>query len=124
MDDLINRQDAIDALKQHYWDSELQKAKDDPCVIDAMTDLDIRIIKALPSSQTEQRWIPCSERLPEEWRDVLLSFDKSITEWTNVGYMFRDEETFEYWFQSDGMSYKKDDVLAWMPLPDAYEEDK
>lgn len=69
------------------------------------------------------RWIPCSERLPEEWRDVLLSFDKSITEWTNVGYMFRDEETFEYWFQSDGMSYKKDDVLAWMPLPEAYEED-
>lgn len=48
MDDLISRQAAIDALKEHYWDSELQKAKDDPCVIDAMTDLGIRTIKALP----------------------------------------------------------------------------
>lgn len=115
MDDLISRQSAIDALRDaenHAFNSFYQgllKAH--------------KIIADLPSSQTEQRWIPCSERLPEEWRDVLLSFDKSITEWTNVGYMFRDEETFEYWFQSDGMSYKKDDVLAWMPLPDAYEED-
>lgn len=49
MNDCISRQAAIDALKEHYWDSELQKAKDDPCVIDAMTDLDIRTIKALPS---------------------------------------------------------------------------
>lgn len=57
MSDLISRQEAIDALKQHYWNSELQKAKDDPCVIDAMTDLDIRIIKALPSVQPRKgKW--------------------------------------------------------------------
>ena len=51
MDDLISRQAAIDALKKAYWDKDLQAAKDDPCVIDAMTDWAIRQIKALPSAQ-------------------------------------------------------------------------
>ena len=31
------------------------------------------IIKALPSVQPEQRWVPCSERLPEEETDVLVT---------------------------------------------------
>ena len=31
-------------------------------------------LKTLPSAQPEQRWIPCSERLPEVYKDVLLGF--------------------------------------------------
>lgn len=52
-DDLIRRQDAIDALKVAYWDKNIQSAKDDPCIVDAMTDWAIRQIKALPSAQPE-----------------------------------------------------------------------
>ena len=47
-EDYISRKDAIDKLKVAYWDKDLQSAKDDPCVIDAMTDWAIRQIKALP----------------------------------------------------------------------------
>lgn len=51
MDDLISRQAAVDALKKAYWDKDLQAAKDDPCVIDAMTDWAIRQIKDIPSAE-------------------------------------------------------------------------
>lgn len=59
-EDCISRSMAIDKLKEHYFDKELQSAKNDPCVIDAMTDLDIRIIRALPSvthTQKTGHWI-------------------------------------------------------------------
>lgn len=48
---LIDRAKAIDALKAAYWDKNIQSAKDDPCVVDAMTDWAIRQVKALPSAQ-------------------------------------------------------------------------
>ena len=65
MDDLISRQAAINKLKEHYWDKKLQSAKNDPCIIDAMTDLDIRIIKALPSvtpTHKKGKWIDKSQK--------------------------------------------------------------
>lgn len=40
-------------LRVAYWDDSIQSAKDDPCIVDAMTDWTIRQIKALPSAQTE-----------------------------------------------------------------------
>jgi len=51
MDDLISRQAAMDALRAAYWDKNIQSAKDDPCIVDAMTDLAIRKIKGLPAIQ-------------------------------------------------------------------------
>ena len=57
MSDLIDRQDAIDALKVAYWDKEIQSAKDDPCIVDAMTDWAIRRIKELQSARPTGMWI-------------------------------------------------------------------
>ena len=56
MSDLISRQAAIDAMeesKRIYVDRRV--------IIGKMQD----IVSNLPSAQPEQRWIPCSERLPE-----------------------------------------------------------
>ena len=53
MSDLIDRQAAIDALRVAYWDDNIQSAKDDPCIVDAMTDWAIRQVKALPPAQPE-----------------------------------------------------------------------
>jgi hypothetical protein len=53
MKDLIERHAAIDALRVAYWDNNIQSAKDDPCIVDAMTDWAIRQVKALPSVQPE-----------------------------------------------------------------------
>lgn len=53
MSDLISRRDAIAALREAYWDRNIQSAKDDPCIVDAMTDWAIRQIKELPSVKPE-----------------------------------------------------------------------
>ena len=57
--DTISRQSAIDALRVAYWDDNIQSAKDDPCIVDAMTDWAIRQVKALPSAQQEHKWETC-----------------------------------------------------------------
>ena len=49
-DDLISRQKAIDALYN----------------IDEYNSRSVTAIKNLPSIQSEQRWIPVTERLPED----------------------------------------------------------
>ena len=59
MSDLISRQAAIDALRVAYWDDKIQSAKDDPCIVDAMTDWAIRQVKALPSAQQERTCVNC-----------------------------------------------------------------
>ena len=79
-------------------------------------------ILELPSIQSEQRWIPVSERLPEEAYGCLVTIeiDNPLTcEYASVilhclvGY---DGET---WNDSDGipLSYE---VIAWMPVPLPY----
>ena len=62
-DSLISRQDAIDALKVAYWDRGIQSAKDDPCIVDAMTDWAIRQIKGLPSVSKEDENIRKAKRM-------------------------------------------------------------
>ena len=86
----------------------------------------------LPSAQPEQRWIPCSERLPEIKQHVLLScygrviYGRMISKDGNSGY-----PVFEI---CDSVGEKRPIVLettvhskfttsriiAWMPLPEPY----
>lgn len=51
MDDTVSRRKAVEALRVAYWDYDIQSTKDDPCVVDAMTDWAIRQIKALPTAE-------------------------------------------------------------------------
>ena len=71
MSDLINRQDAIDALRVAYFDKDIQSAKDDPCIVDAMTDWAIRQVKELPSAERADFHMYCSDCiadwLEKEW---------------------------------------------------------
>ena len=62
-----------------------------------------------------QKWIPCSERLPEDGKRVL------ITGYYN-GKLITDVAIHEYgcWDCCDDSSYDDKDVTAWMPLPDPY----
>lgn len=69
----------------------------------------------LPSAQPEQRWIPCSERLPEGGRVVLV---------TEKGGFIRHCEYANYCdfqeFQTVEEGLTVHDVIAWMPLPEPY----
>ena len=84
----------------------------------------IRAIKSIPSAQPEQRWIPCSERLPEI-KEHHVS-DPCIVYCNNHAYGFAELE--ENIFGQVGWNCERDDeyheplgeVLAWMPLPEPW----
>ena len=69
--DTISRQAAIDALRVAYFDNNIQSAKDDPCIVDAMTDWAIRQVKALPPAQPEI--IQCKDCKYAEYMDDVQS---------------------------------------------------
>lgn len=73
-------------------------------------------IKAL---EQEPRWIPVSERLPKEFETVILSTDKDeVFIGDYLGKMNDGSDCFD---DNDGMDWEGD-VVAWMPLPQAYRE--
>ena len=71
------------------------------------------VLKAQPAVQPEQRWIPCSVRLPEESRKYLVTvFDGIGKRTTSAPYHRRSKS----WTFTGRMAYWK--VIAWMPLPE------
>ena len=99
MDDLISRQ----ALCEYALN---QKDK-------SVTPNDIM---RFPSAQQEPHWIPCSERLPDEDSDILVTYaekdEKRIVP-VNYGRVT--------WFDCVfNMALNPVGVLAWMPLPKPY----
>lgn len=65
--------------------------------------------------ENESRWIPVSERLPEDYETVIAS--------VNHEYVFSDARySTEYGWEFYGECYWRDlkGVDAWMPLPKAY----
>lgn len=128
MDDLISRQDAIDAFIEWYGN--------EPCDIDYFKEL-------LDESPSAQQWIPCDERLPPELKPVNVTWinrqpptyyekikDKPFTD-TAVYY-----EGKWYWqsvlcvdlLKEYGESPADDvaygiEIVAWMPLPSPYREE-
>lgn len=71
-------------------------------------------------------WIPTEIALPEEEQYVLISMadgDISIAKimWKQISESSKDY----YWLtEFDRFIYKRDDVTAWMKLPQCYEEGK
>ena len=58
--DCVNRDALINELKCGYWDKNLQSAKNDPCIVDAMIDWSIRTVKSQPTVQPARpkgKWI-------------------------------------------------------------------
>lgn len=57
----------------------------------------------------ENSWIPCSERLPEEYAQYLVCYE--------------DGECFVYWLEDADWArgvIEKEHIVAWMPLPEPY----
>ena len=110
MADLIDRQAAIGAIIKH-----LTMLKEDMGYGVIHGNDAVRILESLPSAQPEQRWIPVSERLPEEFDYVLVTI-KHKNEKPKTS---RARWTKARWIGSGQMT----DVTAWMPLPEPYEEE-
>ena len=112
MDDLISRQVAIDALNEANeagvcWRGGYEQRRNDfQEAIDCINDL-----------PTAQKWIPCSERLPEpEVETQMRGWFITSNQYGGVSmtcYEF-ENSPFKKGWQTDMR------ILAWMPLPEPY----
>ena len=116
MDDLIRRfrDYQIEWLTAHN-DIEFCE-EEEKLIIGFLKDTAESFMRENPSAQ---QWIPCSERLPEEFKRVLCCTDMRemflacVYIFDDGNYSFDDE---------DGMMWEGN-VVAWMPLPEPYKED-
>ena len=99
--DLIDRQAEIEKLREYVG-----------LLPHDLTDIADKAIDALAS---QQRWIPCSERLPDECGNYLVT--EETVGWNMLAYGTTDIAYF------DTVWHKADKVLAWMPLPEPYRKD-
>ena len=85
-------------------------------IISEQTKIEIvKFLNNLPSVQSEQYWIPCSEKLPEEDVYVLVTDDAGGMATLSVDSCGRYEDTGErFWYTSQN-------VTAWMELPLPYQ---
>ena len=97
-DDLISRAEAIDQLHQSINLLEAEER-----------------IKELPSAN---QWIPCSERLPSDTDEYLIT--RRIFGWNGTEYigLYIAEYDETDWYYEDKCIGSE--VIAWMPLPTPY----
>ena len=111
MADLIDRQVIIDAVRK--------------CSVKEITPAFILVDKAevmtelmmLPSAQPDQKWIPCSERLPDkEGLYIVTNLNDKFSPVSSRYFNKRGDSSF--W-----SGHPLSEVTAWMPLPEPYREE-
>lgn len=109
MDDLISRDAVLDACSQSIN------------ILDAMSR-----IEDLPSVTPKQRWIPVSDRMPEEREWYLVVFKEKDTGFQLIprvaDYIGNGENEWQI-IDEDGLGQEYRSILecvAWMPLPESY----
>lgn len=82
------------------------------------------IIDNTPTIEPKRgEWIPCSERLPSENGDYLVTLENGVVK--ILGYSTTQRTTYPKGFYhiKDGFSWRQmqNPVVAWMPLPEPYD---
>ena len=77
-------------------------------------DMAIKALEQEPSSsENPNRWIPCSERLPEDDEDVLVQ----MTDYSMMVDFRTASSSGWFWAEKDDLP------IAWMPLPEPYKKE-
>lgn len=131
MADLIERDALIDYMKQIYCERiESSREKCSACVKGRWRGVECSAcwvndcIDDIENAPAVNRWIPCSERLPEPNETVLYVW-RSKNGNVSVLHGWHFENRVENaWHQSGiGMSRPNEEVTHWMPLPEPPESD-
>lgn len=127
MSDLISRSGMVDSLTKYRIEKMLE-GKNVSLVWEC-----IDKVLQQPSIDAVPQWIPCSERLPEESGRYLVTrgLNACGSLW-NRSYIANYSDLMgikskRIWWQGNvGKSdfERLDDVLAWMPLPKPYKEER
>lgn len=96
---LLNLEISFDTQNHHYIDFNESIA-----------------IKEARKIVEENRWIPITERLPEVYEKVLVTFVYYGDKFTSMGTFSGEKWNIDYYKDSDIK------VLAWRPLPDPWKE--
>lgn len=119
MSDLISRSALMAHFKQDEWGTPDERWRPEREFG--------RMVLNAPAVDAEPRWIPCSERLPEDGRQVLVyarSVHFALAKYEEMreadGTYKKQWVTFDAWKPF----YKIKEVIAWMPLPEPYREVK
>lgn len=120
--DLIDRQAAQTELmmkcerytlaRESHGMGHVEWSSDLISVADAMD-----AIRDLPPAQTETLWVPISERMP---RDGTWNI---FTDGKNISVERYKADAIDHFFPN-GRWFQLEDVIAWMPLPEAYKPNK
>ena len=98
----------LNSLKQYYND----KNEDSYVGFD---DEDNEAIDMAIKALEQTKWIPTSEKLPEDYIHVLCQFTLG-----GMGECYLAHGLFNI---VGGVRLSHDEIIAWMPLPEAYEEE-
>ncbi len=109
MNDLISREAAIDGIKKRFC-TDCDNYKGIRCRACNFDDA-MGVIEDMPSAQ---QWVPCSERLPDEDCEVLITVKEGYV----VGASF---------FKKDNIFIPDEDAasnnaIAWLLFPEPYVE--
>ena len=103
-EDLLNRWNIADTRKEEL-------------IRQVMADVVTPIVISQPTIEP-QKWISCDERLPEVGQKVLASTNKTC--FTQVFKGTSGASNSSWWWEKKTIKH----IVAWMPLPDPYKEDK
>lgn len=112
-----------------YWDEEIKTCRrsevpkitlPEHIILDDLVSDEFKVVRAidLPEPKIENRWIPVTERLPEEHTRVLVCDRTTV-------YMANLNDGWWYFSPAEiGMIVKQSDITAWMPLPEPWKGDE
>ncbi len=74
------------------------------------------IISCVAKQPKTDKWVPCSDRLPEDKRTVLMCGDAG---WIKTGWYENG-----CWWTGFSLANIEDGVIAWQPLPEPYKHNQ